>query len=191
MDLLRHWRRRLLGAAGAAVIAPLAVVLAALAVGVGGGGIGSLGALGQAFAGPQLPAAAGLPAGGGRDAADEAGRLLARVQRDRARAPRPAAAPQSTAPSAPTRRTATRPGRTGTINTPRRPGTTPRPASPAPTANPQPSTAPTPTPTPPPSTIHQVGNQVHEVTDPVPVVGPPAGQVVDLIVDTADQLPLP
>jgi hypothetical protein len=39
--------------------------------------------------------------------------------------------------------------------------------------------------------VRQVGNQGHQVTDPIPVVGPPAGQVVDLIVDTADQLPLP
>jgi hypothetical protein len=188
MDLLRHWRRRVFGAAASAVIAPVAVVLAALAVGVGGGGLGSLGALGQAFAGPDLPDAGPLPTRGGRDA-DEAGRLLARVQRSETRAtPRSGTRRQG---SGQTRRTSSGGGtRTGTTNPPQRPGGSARPRpTPQPTAAPQPT--PAPSPTPPPSTARQVGNQVHEVTDPVPVVGPPAGEVVDLIVDTAEKLPVP
>jgi hypothetical protein len=32
---------------------------------------------------------------------------------------------------------------------------------------------------------------VKSVTDQVPVVGPPAGQVVDTIVETAESLPVP
>jgi hypothetical protein len=185
MDLLRHWRRRLLGGAAAAVIAPLAVLIAALAVGVGGGGIGSLGALGQAFAGPELPDAGPVAAAGGRDAAAEAGRLLARAQPPNRAAPAATQAP-ATAPDA--RRRATTPRRTGSTNPPGPgKGTPQRPSSPAPAATPQP----TPQPTPSPSTVRQVGNTIHQVTDPVPVVGPPAGEVVDLIVDTAEQLPLP
>jgi hypothetical protein len=187
MDLLRHWRRRAFGAAASAVIAPLAVLLAALVVGVGGGGLGSLGALGQAFAGPELPAGGAVPAAGGRNASD-AGRLLARVQRDEARDPSPGAGRRA---AGGTRGRGT-PRRRVSTNAPRRPGGSARPqATPAPTAAPQPTPAPTPTPTPSPSTVRQVGNQVHEVTDPIPVVGPPAGEVVDLIVDTAEQLPVP
>jgi len=188
MDLLRHWRRRVFGAAASAVIVPVAVLLAALAVGVGGGGLGNLGALGQAFAGPELPGPGPLPGGGGRDTADEAGRLLARVQRDEAEASTPAERR-----AAARRRTSSGgPRRTGTTNPPRDPGgsATPTPTpGPAPSAAPQPTPAPSPTPT--PSTVRQVGDQVHEVTDPIPVVGPPTGEVVDLIVDAAEQLPLP
>ena len=187
MDLLRHWRRRVFGAAASAVIVPVAVLLAALAVGVGGGGIGSLGALGQAFAGPELPEG-GPPQGGvgGRDTADEAGRLLARVQRAETRASTPA---QRRAAERRRRTNGAGPQRTGTTNPPDRPGAADPEPTPAPSAAPQPAPAPTPTPT--PSTVRQVGDQVHEVTDPIPVVGPPAGEVVDLIVDTAEELPLP
>lgn len=186
MDLLRHWRRRAFGAAASAVIVPVAIVLAALAVGVGGGGLGGLGALGQAFDGPQLPDVGPLPGDDGRDAADESGRLLARAQRERSSSSPPA---RRAGPG--TRRREIPSGRdrqTATVRPPRSPGGS---APPAATPTPAPTPAPAPQPTPTPSTVRQVGDRVKEVTDPVPVVGPPAGEVIDLIVETAEGLPLP
>lgn len=183
MDLLKQWRRRAFGAAGAVVIAPVAIGLAAVVVGFGGGGIGGLRTLAQAFRGPEAPSIA--PGAGGGAAAAESGKLLAQVEsRERRAASRRAtAAPGRRSPRTRTpagvKRPATRPGG----------GTGPRPGGPAQT--PKPSPTPAPTAQPAPSTVRQVGEQVHEVTDPIPVVGPPAGEVLDLIVDTVDQLPLP
>jgi hypothetical protein len=37
--------------------------------------------------------------------------------------------------------------------------------------------------------VRQVGDTVKRVTDPLPLVGPTAGEVVDLLVDTLDSLP--
>jgi hypothetical protein len=185
MDLLREWRRRLLGGAAAAVTVPIAIVGAALAVGVGG--FGGLGALGQALTGPQVPTVEPLAAGG-RPTAEDAGRLLTLAAADAAGV----AAERAEARPAPARRRSTRrPGSGGRPQaTP-----TPRPTRPTggnqPSATPQPQPGPQPTPTEPPSTIRQTGDTVKEVTDQVPVAGEPAGQVIDLIVDTAEQLPLP
>ena len=61
------------------------------------------------------------------------------------------------------------------------PPATPQPAPPAP--------APTAAPTATPGTVRQVGDAVKQVTDPLPLAGAPAGQVVDLLVDTIEQLP--
>jgi hypothetical protein len=189
MDLERSWRRKIAQATGAGIAAPAAIVAAALAVGVGGGGLRSIGSLSQALTGPQVPGAErDRPSGSTAPPAD----LLARANRT----PRGARATATPATSgsgaaATTRRTATRRTRTPSTRTPatRRPatGTKPAPTATAPPA-PQTTPAPAPTPTPTPSALRQVGDQVKQVTDQVPVVGPPAGQAIDTIVDTADQI---
>ena len=185
MNLLRDMQRRVAGGTAAAVLVPVAIVVAAVALGTGG--FGGLTSLGQAFNGPEIP---GVEPASARadDAGDEdvPGELLADV--DPAATATPAAARRSGTPGrrTPARRRGRKPGRNGN-----RPGAspTPRPTQPQPTPTSQPQ--PTPAPTEPPSTIRQVGDQVKQVTDPIPVAGEPAGQVVDTIVDTAEQLPLP
>jgi hypothetical protein len=192
MDLLKDWRRRIFGAAAGAVVTPVAILLAALAVGVGGGGLRGIGSVSQAFQGPEAPAIAPAEGSRNRAAAEESGRLLTRVQRQAERAQRRAAARAKGRGDNPRRPSAGAPGGTGgRPPTSGRPGTTGAPSpggSPAPQPQPQP---PAPQPTPTPGTIREVGEQVKQVTDPVPVVGPPAGEVVDLIVDTAESLPVP
>ncbi|HVL97170.1 MAG TPA: hypothetical protein VM266_15050 [Solirubrobacteraceae bacterium] len=180
MDLLSDWRRRTFGAAAGAVVAPVAIVLAAVAVGIGGGGLRGIGAVGQAVHGPVDPRVAPAPGARNRDAAEEAGRLLTRMQA-RERVARPAARRPASAPTPAVRRPGSdrggRPAR-------------PRPQAPA-ASPPPPAPTPQPTPTPTPGLVRQVGDEVKKVTDPVPVAGPPAGQVVDLIVETAESLPVP
>src|SRR3954451_12493748 len=194
MDLLRHWRRRTFGAAAGALIAPVAIVAAALAVGIGGGGLGGLGSIGQALNGPKLPDVAHDRS---RGPAKGAGRVLARLRRQnqlRARAGGPAtlsgaqvaAAPSPGAGAPPTSRQNSQPTRSHTQTTTGRPVASNPPA----TSTPAPQ-APAPAPTPTPSLVRQVGDSVKQVSDQVPVAGPPVGDVVDLLVDTVDGLGKP
>ena len=186
MDLLRDWRRRTFGAAMGAVVAPTAIIAAAIAVGIGGGGLGGIRSIGQALSGPQLPQIApAAPSDSGT--ADEAGRLLARVGPSRERRRAAAAA----------LRRATLPGTGRDVGSsarcrppapargvaPARPdGPCPAPAATAaPTATPAPARTPSP--------VRQLGDSVKSVTNQVPVAGQPAGQVVDLLVDTIDRPP--
>jgi hypothetical protein len=153
---------------------------------VGVGGFGGLGALGQALTGPDVPTVEPAAAGG-RPTAEDAGNLLALAAADQAEVRR------QEGPAATRRRrsAARRPASGNRPTATPTPGSTPAPSggsNPAPSATPNPTPAPTPTPV---STVRNLGNQVKEVTDQVPVAGEPAGQVVDLIVDTAEQLPLP
>jgi hypothetical protein len=181
MDLLRDIQRRVAGGTAAALLVPVAIVIVGVALGTGG--FGGLNALGQAFNGPDIPGVE--PASARADDADEddvPGELLAGV--DPAATARPAAARRTDSTR---RRAQARRRRADRRNRPGAGPTTGTGAQPQPPGQPQP----TPAPTEPPSTVRQVGNQVKEITDPVPVAGEPAGQVVDVIVDTADQLPLP
>lgn len=185
MDLLREWRRRAVGGTAAALLVPVGIVAAAAGLGLTGG-FGGLGSLGQAFSGPAAPALEPRRAAAASADGDDPGDLLA----DAAAAPgaRVAAGRTAAAPRTSVRRPGTR---RGDRRRPRRPSpgaTRPRPTPPPQS---QPTPAPAPAPTEPPSTIRQVGDQVKEVTSQVPVAGEPAGQVVDMIVDTAEQLPLP
>ena len=181
MDLERSWRRKIFQATGAGIVAPSAVVAAAIAVGVGGGGIRGLGSLGQTLRGPAIPVAeasepAPTPAASERllerairreSATTRAVRTAARKRRreQQARARRRARKRTSTAPQA----TAGVPAPTAAV-TPTQGGATATP------------------PPPQPSAIRQLGDQVKEVTDQVPIAGETAGQVVDVIVDTADEV---
>jgi hypothetical protein len=184
MELVRVWRARLLGGAAAAVVVPVTVVVATLAVGLTGG-LAGLGALGQALTGPAFPDAETAFASP-RVAGPDPGPLLDRALRDTA-----------TTPAIRRTRRATRPvRRRGTTPRQQTPSTPQRPASPGAGGSPPSSPAPTPTPRPtpapaPPSTVRQVGDTVKSVTNQVPVAGPPAAQVVDTIVETAESLPLP
>ncbi len=192
MDLLRHWRRRTFGAAAGALVAPVAIVAAALTVGIGGGGLNALGSIGQAVSGPDLPPV--MPART-RGTAAEAGSLLASVRPRPARprtqpsllradAPAPrapsairrsvptaAGGPVATAPP-PLRASVTRPAAGAAPQTPARPSAPVATSTVAPTA----------------SVVEQLGNGVKGVTDQVPVVGKPVGQVVDQLVNTVDAL---
>jgi hypothetical protein len=185
MDLLRDWRRRTYGAAVGAVVAPAAIIAAALAVGIGGGGIGGIRSIGQALSGPQLPQIA--PAGrGDRVPADEAGRLLARVGPSATRRRSPLIRRGTTSPASggggATQRPSSDSGPSAGVRPPQ-----PVTQAPAPTATAPPPATPAPTRT--PSPVRQVGDGVKSVTNQVPVAGQPAGQVVDLLVDTIDGLP--
>jgi hypothetical protein len=186
MELVRVWRARLLGGAAAAVVVPVTVVVATLAVGLTGG-LAGLGALGQALTGPAFPDAETAFASP-RVASADPGPLLDRALRGSDTTP---ALRRTRRAAPPVRRRATAP-RQQTPSTPQRPaspgaGGSP-PSSPAPTPTPRPTPAPTPAP---PSTVRQVGDTVKSVTNQVPVAGPPAAQVVDTIVETAESLPLP
>jgi len=190
MDLLRHWRVRLLGGAAAAVTVPVAIVAAVLAVGAAGGGLGAFSALGQALTGPGIPEVE--PATGrGSTVADDAGEILPGDIIAVTRAPERSAAGGGDDGGGAT------PGGSGgdrdsggSGGTPgRRPVATRPPASAPPSSPPAPQ--PTPAPTEPPSTVRQVGDAAKGVTDRVPIAGEPAGEVIDLIVETADGLPLP
>jgi hypothetical protein len=188
MELVRVWRARLLGGAAAAVVVPVTVVVATLAVGLTGG-LAGLGALGQALTGPAFPDAETAFASP-RVAGPDPGPLLDRALRGTATTP---AIRRTRRATRPVRRRGTTP-RQQTPSTPQRP-TSPGaggrpPSSPAPTPTPTPRPTPPPTPAP-PSTVRQVGDTVKSVTNQVPVAGPPAAQVVDTIVETAESLPLP
>lgn len=186
MDLERSWRRKIFQAAGAGIVAPVAIVGAAVAVGIGGGGLRGLGSLGQTLTGPDVPTAERVDT-----AAPASSDLLARAHR-------PTASRSSSRGSSPASSGAgTTPGSartpSGNNRTPaRRPATTTRPggtgSSPGPQTTPAPQPAPPPQPTPTPSTLRQVGDQIKEVTDPIPVAGGPAGEVIDTIVTTADDI---
>lgn len=184
MDLLREWRRRIAGGTAAALIIPAAIVIASLGIGLGGG-IGGLGALGQALTGPEVPGVE--PASSRTSAADdEPGELLAAAAAAAARniASRSRTTDEGArGPATPGARTR-RPDRPQRPRAPRPPGAGRPPSAP-------PAPQPTPAPTEPPSTVRQVGDTVKEVTDDVPIAGEPAGQVVDIIVETAETLPLP
>ena len=181
MDLLRDWRRRILGGTAAIVLIPIVVVVGA--IGVLGTGFGGLTSLGQALTGPEIPGVEPARAAGEGDTDDDdAGELLAD-----AAVPTPDA---TAAPRTAIRRRATR--RRGS----QRPAATPTPdATDSPSGGSGGSggggPTPTPQPTPEPSTVRQVGEEVKKVTNQVPIAGEPAGQVVDAIVETAEQLPLP
>jgi hypothetical protein len=189
MEVLGHWRRGALGAAGATVVAPLAVILGALAVGILGGGLKGLGTLGQALDGPDLPiTVAEAPTKARRKAGNERSRLLARAQTARQRrnvAPaRPVADPSPRADQ-PTRRSPSAPapgsGGNGTPppaggSDPAAPSTPPPPATPAPSASPQ------------PSLVRQTGDVVKGVVQQAPVVGDTGAGVVEDVVSTVDGL---
>lgn len=190
MELARAWRRRLLGGLAASVAVPGVIV----AAGVATGGLGGFRALGQAITGPVLPLVApALPA---RAADDDTSRLLARIEPPApavaaARARADGSGPADRAPAG--RRNAPGRGqnRGGGGAPPSSGGGGTAPPAPAPPA-PPPAPAPAPTPAPePPSTIRQVGDTLKDVTDQVPVAGEPAGEVVDVIVETVETLPLP
>lgn len=182
MDLLRDWRRRILGGTAAIVLIPIVVVVGA--IGVLGTGFGGLNSLGQALTGPEIPGVEPARAAGEGDTDDDAGDLLAD-----AAVPTPGA---TAAPRTAIRRRAAR--RRGS----QRPAATPTPDATDPpsggsggSGGGEPTPTPQPTPTPEPSTVRQVGEEVKKVTNQVPIAGEPAGQVVDTIVETAEQLPLP
>lgn len=63
MTLARTWTRQLGAASSVALIVPCAMVAALVALALGGG-FGGLGVLGQVFAGPSIPNAGSLVAGG-------------------------------------------------------------------------------------------------------------------------------
>ena len=178
MDLLRETRRRVAGGTAVAVIVPVGIVLGSLGLGLSGG----VGALSQALTGPEIPGVepAAARSDGGRD---EAGELLAAASSfPQRRALRVTGAGGSETQEPRRRRRAGR-------DRDRRPGAGPAPAAPQPPVTTAPP--PQPDPTPPPSTVRQLGERVKEVTDRIPVAGEPAGQVVDIIVETAETLPLP
>jgi hypothetical protein len=190
MDLLREWRRRSFGAAAGAVVAPVAIIAAALAVGLGGGGLGGLGSLSQAFSGPELPKVAPLSR---RGPAENAGRLLARVRRANNDSPARQTAvgtdtvaslpPSSSGPQGSDQTETVGSAPSGSFD----PGGGTAPsgagAPTAPTAAPAVTAAPTEAPA---SPVSAVGDTVKGVTDGLPVVGEPVGQVVDTVVDTVD-----
>lgn len=172
----------MLQAMGAGVIAPVAVIAAALAVGISGGGLSGLGSLGQALTGPQIPDAELIAANNraSRDRVDPGDLLALAGDAATLAATAPAAGrPRSGSDRERRRPTDSDPG------TPTRP-VTPTQPGPQVTPVPQPTVTPPPQPTPTPSTVRQVGDQVKEVTDPVPVAGGPVGQVIDIVVDTVD-----
>lgn len=185
MQWLREWRRRAFGAAIGAVVAPAAILGAALAVGLGGGGLGALGALGQALDGPQLPESALLPRPGDTRGT---GRLLAQV-RDAGAAAGPAAAggPSAAGPTS----GATNDGGTVPTGTDFDPGAGNAPPT-DPAGTPPPPVATTVPDTPPPvateSPARQVADSVRTVTDQLPVIGAPAGELVGGVADTVDTL---
>lgn len=200
--MLGYWRRRSLGAILGAAVAPLAVIAGALAVGVGGGGLGGLGELSQVVDGPKAPARSTGPAI--REQARGA-RLLTRLAPARAageaaadrtatRAPATATEPVPAPPTQPAPVSPNGPGASAPeLPAPSVPATPPAPSTPAPAAPaPAPTSAPAPrptaTPTPRPSLVDQLGEQVTTITDPVPVVGPVVGQVVDDVSGVADGL---
>jgi hypothetical protein len=167
----------------AAVVAPAAILGAALTVGLFGGGIGGVASLRQAFAGPTQPVIEPERDAGGRSARDS-GRLLARAIRTRRADPVAAALVarqlelrqrQATE----RRREARRRAREERRRRRARP-------TPTPTATPAPDQT-----AEPPSAIRQVGDQAKEVTDEVPVAGEPAGDTIDLVVETVEESPLP
>lgn len=191
MDLLRQWRTRLLGGAAAAVTVPVAIVGAALAIGVAGGEIGGLRALGQALTGPSIPVADALALRAGQDVAGTGDLLSSAVES--AGPSTTSAGPAPVATPAPARRRPAAGGGSGSGGGGSGGGDgsfgVPAPSATAPPASTQPN--PAPAPTEPPSTVRQVGDTVKSVTDQVPIAGEPAGEVVDLLVETAEQLPLP
>jgi hypothetical protein len=183
MGFAEAWRRRVLAAAGAGAAGPVLVVGAALLVGVGGGGLGGVGALSQVLEGPRVPLAVTDPDAGRRPGERDTERLLASVR------PGPARAGHGGA---------TAPGGGGDGRGRRRDGgdggSGPDPVAPPPAAPPAPAPAPPAGPSPAPpsepsSLVRQVGDQVTAVTDPVPIIGPPAGQVVDTLVEAVEALP--
>lgn len=192
MDLLSEWRRRSSEAALGAVVAPLAILVAGLAVGLGGGGFGGFGALRQAIEGPKLPSVTPLSQQRKRD---DAGRLLARVRRDgRGRGAAAASADGGGGGRDTSPRTPTAPGDSGGDG-PSSPvavvdpgGGTGVPGAPVPTAPPSEPTDPQP-PAEPSGPIHQTGEVVTDITDGVPVVGEPVGQVVDGLADALEPPP--
>jgi hypothetical protein len=184
VEVLREWRRRLVGGTLIAVLAPAAIVGAGAAVGIVGGGIQGLGRLGQTLTGPAVPTVEPAPAPRGRER--DAGDLLDRATRGERRA-RVASRTLATLPDEPRKRRRDRKRRDRD-----RPRGEDSPGARPPAATP-PGQDPTPPPPqpPPPSTIRQIGDQVKQVTDDLPVAGPPAGQVIDLVVETAESLPIP
>jgi hypothetical protein len=68
----------------------------------------------------------------------------------------------------------------------RRTGGSPTTQAATPTASPGPAGTPTR-----PSTIRRVGDQIKQVTNQIPIAGEQVGQVVDVIVETAESLPVP
>ena len=194
MDFVSGWRRRTFGAAGASLLVPGVVLAAALGVGVVGAGAGGLGDLSEALTGPALPVATTQLPTPGRDGrrTSDTDTLLADALPARSSAP----ARRSPGSGSGTRRTAGGgPTPTGDTN---RPNTTDGPQGPSSTPGPpssntpsQPS-APTPAPTQPPqSPIRQVGDEVKQTVEPLPVVGPTGSEVIDTVVDTVDALPVP
>lgn len=178
----------MIGGTAVALLVPLAIVAAAVGIGLGGG-FGGLGSLGQAFNGPEVPGVEPASARAGGDDGNGPGELIADA--GPAATATPAAARTGT--SATRRRTAARRRRARRGNGDgNRPAATPTPDSqqPSPSSTPQPQPQPTPTQEP-PSTVRQVGEQVKQVTNQVPIAGEPAGEVIDTIVETAEQLPLP
>lgn len=189
MKLLRDWRRRIAGGTAVAVLVPVGIVASTLALGLGSGFSG-LGVLGQALTGPQIPdvePASARAAPPGRTQLD----LLAAMSAAAARAASPAASRAAGRPAA-GRRRAGNGGGGGGGGSDRRAGRRPPPGGTRPPDGGGGSGGqPTPPPTEPPGTVRQVGERVKSVTNQVPVAGEPAGQVVDIIVETAEQLPLP
>jgi hypothetical protein len=196
MTLARAWRRQLFGASGAALLVPGTLAVALVLLGFAGG-FGRLGALGQAFAGPSIPTAAGIP-GRGHHRAPTPPLVPAA----------PATAPAAAAPA--TASTGTGAAPSGVIHTgpTGAPGTVPsggggrshggggsgshhggNPRTPTPT----PAPAPTPTPAPPPSgptgLIDGVVDLGTSVTNKVPgPVGTTATQLLQSLGKTVDGL---
>lgn len=179
----------MLRATGGVMLAPAIVILAALVVGVGGGGLGALPSLRQIFEGPVLSPVEAAVAASGRDTTTGAGELLADAFAPASPAAlRRRAGGEPLTPDGSRRRS--RPGG-ARPNRPTRPTAKPGPGArpaPSPQNNGSGAPSPQPTPTPTPGPIRQAGNQAKDATKDVPVVGPAAGGVIDLVVDNAEEL---
>ena len=170
------------------MLAPAVALVAAVVVVLGGGGLGSLPALRQVLSGPQISPVEATAIAASRNTTTDAGNVLADTidLPDAAGVRRPAGGGDSGRPSRPG-------GNRPSTNGNQRPGSRPNPATPArpvPPGNPNPPSQPTPgpTPTPAPGPVRQVGDTDKKVTKDVPVVGPTSGEVIDLVVDTAEDL---
>jgi hypothetical protein len=185
MDLGRAWAAGALRASAATLLAPLAIVVA-LAVVALGGGLGGLGSLRQLVAGPPVPSAGGSPSFAAPSARGHRGGSHSLPVIPAGSAP---------AAAAPAPRTRHRGGPQAHVEPPasRVPssGGSPggggggggnagggsSPAPPPPGEKPQPSPA------------RQLGDQAKQVTGQLPApAGPAAGQIIDTVVNTADQV---
>jgi hypothetical protein len=183
MGLARNWLGGILRASGATLLVPFGLVMAVAVAATVGGSPQGVGSLGQLFEGPGIPPAAQAPPPG-LTARESGGVRFSQlvpavpVRRAARRDVLPATEPTS-APTPARRQPAerTRKPRVVAVKPPReQTGATPPPA-------------PAPPPARPPSLVRRVGNDVAQIVRRVPVVGPPAADAVDTVIDLLEPPP--